>query len=241
MDVEQFYTLGIVSSQPRIDVYGNTMIHIGSYPKLDSYFLIPKGDYLSIAKSDNSGEFYCTNSTNNLILLPPSELKACWKCDSNSLHWLMKYASLYRTTKKFDLVCRNQDFNKYLVDKDLYNVVEAPTTGKQIIISGTDDNITFRINDEFYEINNMTFNLNPSTFPRVIDLLTHYIASNTSTVDDLIERVEVLCMSGLCTDFRPKTDNSVSGIRHFMTNELGLFNAFYRILSRWINTSTFNF
>jgi hypothetical protein len=245
---DQFYIVGI-ESEPREDVYNMTTIHIGKEPAPGSYYIVVEDNILSLYKYGQKSRigFYVVPSSNVMLQscsyiigqfvnefgrsLHNKGLLLSDETGDRSDHPLiqfLRYASLYRKTERFDLSCSNENFKKLLIDNDLYDVVDTPTTDKKIIISGTDDNIAFQVVDKSCDL---TFNLNPSTRHVVMTILL-IIAFGSFKTDELISSIKnIFDREGLCTV--PKTDESMSGIE-FLMKTSDMFNAFYRILSRWV-------
>lgn len=255
------YITGINCTRPRIDTYGSFRVHIGenNIPKdsiiarieYNQLTIIENSDYTEICRLQN---LHSNNLFNCNLHYFKQLLVECKKDSDNYIWkkikfepishilWPIRYSTLYTIKEKIHIWNQIPELYRYLLDEDLYDIVNYKPAGRCIIFSGTRRIIRMEIYDPQKDLINMRFIFNHQSksdleilFKNILSKFRIDIMDNNN---NLIENVENLCKNNLNCEFRKKGMHNQSGIEYLLFGpESDIFNCLYRIGMRYINDS----
>lgn len=249
-DNNDIYLCGVESHVYRQDIYDRYRVHV-NHPNIPEGAIVAtiEENHLIIQQNDvkichlfphpkNIVNFFTTDKQNLLDMLVRGNDgrtsliydRACMFC--NIFH-LIRYSTLYLKYPKIKIWNKIPGFEQYLIDEDMYELVDSRPFGQFIEFSGNLDNVTVKLFDSdggricknFY-INRF----NVRQFANVIHGSLGTLRENTDAayIHHIVEACEGHIIDGYSDMHRLLEDPRYTRV----------FNSLYRIGSRWLSANT---
>jgi hypothetical protein len=252
-NTNDIYIRGIRCTKPRVDVYNNFRVHIGenNIPN-NSVIARVEQNQLTILESSGDKEICrLLNVDDNYYNYSSHDFKCClrgnenradnfiWQnmgtCDVPHMLWCIRLSTLYLIREKIQIWNQVPELNKYLLDEDLYDLVNHKPTGRSIIFSGTKDKIEVEVSDPDDKIINMKFKIDYQSKSHLEILFKQTLASFNEK--NIVADVEFVCKNYLGANFTERGMHNISSIDYLLHGcRSDIFNILYRICWRCLNT-----
>ena len=260
MNSNNIYIRGVEVCHPRIDEYSFSKVYLGDHdiPE-DGIVATIEPNQMIISRRASSGQICCLRSLGsaNYFNLGLEELRQCLgqvgllsDCDiwqsmfASSFYpilWNIRCATLYLKHEKIQIWNQVAELTDYLVDSDMYDLVDREPTGRSIVFSGSIDNLTVELkepNDKKGLIR-MKFHITRQNLGQVKTLFVELLAQSRPSGKEkqFVESIEAQCDTNWIAEYQRGTQHSQSGIEYLLVNpdNTDMFNTLYRIGMRWFS------